>query len=190
MSLFFYGALQVKGLRHEAAAQLQHEAQMLGWTLTFDDLTKEYSIDELFGIPQQHADATLVFELKGGPDEVYTLLYDDYGGEWMVQRYREIARDLGIAEWESMDFGSNESVDEAYAGRPVDLPLIVFLRTLLQNHPEQQIIVCIDEGFENRFDCETIAGDIAVLLRAAWSTIAFGYTWPNLRLCFNPQVNG
>jgi hypothetical protein len=106
----------------------------------------------------------------------------------MTLHYRQLAQKLEIANWENLEFGSLDIVDAAYEKQPADIPCLKFMQKVFDYFPETEIIFCFDEGFENRFGCREVIGGKEELLQVAWLTIAFGYTWPNLRLKYQSEV--
>lgn len=181
MSLFFYGAMGLSDNREEVVDYILNLGKELDWHVDFDTILQENSAAELFGNSMESEDL-LAFELRVEDDGVHEKLYDDYGGEIMAQRYREIARQLGKSEWAKMEFGASKEVDEVYRRDPPELPVIRFVGSLVDRFARHKVVVCLDEGFENRFDCREVTGDKEIVLREIWSTIAFGYSWPNLRI--------
>lgn len=185
MSLFFYGAIEVRGDAPACERALLRIAERLGWTLSFGAEIDGHGAPELF----QVADDPLVFELVP-VDAVYEALYGDQDGDRMVAHYRQVARDLGVEGWAELAFGADASVDEAYRRSWRPLPIIAFLDAAFHAFPDRRLLFSLDEGFENRFRCEDVVGSEEDLLRAAWSTIAWGYGWPNLRLRRDPPSGG
>ncbi len=177
MTLFFYGAIELKNDRTEAIQWLMELGQKLGWILSIEEILGRHSFGGLFNLPASCRQEFLVFEVDPSHD-----IYDDYGGVAMEQQYRKIARDLGMANWDSMAFGSREVVDEAYKANPLDLAVIRFMRGLFESFPAREIVICFDQGYDNSLQCREIIGNLNDLLREAWLTIAYGYSWPNLRL--------
>jgi hypothetical protein len=184
MSLFFYSAIELKNDRAEATEKVLKLAEEVAWNLDFEELRHNYSVEELFNLPEDRREHFLVFELKNG---VYTALYGDYNGESMVRYYRKLARQLNISAWDALEFGTVEKVNEVYCSTPPGLPVLKFMRNLFENFSDREIILCFDEGFENRLNCREIEGKKEELLQEAWMTIAFGYSWPNLRLRYRPR---
>jgi|GEM_PF-5341572 hypothetical protein len=185
MSLFFYGAVELKNDKNGITEKILKLAKEVAWNLDFEELQHNYSIEELFNIPKDRKERFLVFELK---NEVYTALYGDYNGESMIRYYRKLAKQLNIPGWDTLEFGTMEKVNEFYRTTPpLDLPVLRFMRNLFENFSDREIILSFDEGFENRFNCREVEGKREELLQEAWMTIAFGYTWPNLRLIYRPR---
>lgn len=190
MSLFFYGAVELKNDSLKTASNLRNLGNDLNWKLRFNLLQQEYPINELFGLPRDIKKDFFVFELESSEKkDVYAELYDDYGGQLMVQHYRAVARDIGTSGHEELGFASLESVNEYYKQRPYELSVIVFIRNLTNMFSDRDVVFCLDEGFENRFTCTETTKDKEGLLQEVWLTIAFGYTWPNLRLWFKPSIS-
>lgn len=184
MSLFFYGAIEIRDDRPALVQRLESLAAALNWQVSIDRLQNEYPADELFGLPPELAQRVLVFEVAS---DAYTALYDDYDGEAMTAHYRQLARGAGMPAWESLEFGTSEAVDELYRHNPVPLPVIRFIRSLIPPLENRLVILCIDEGFENRDEHDTVSGTAEQLALSAWQTIAFGYSWPNLNLQTSPR---
>jgi len=185
VTLFFYGAVEVLNDRPEVQNILLRIAEDLRWTLTVDVLQDEFGLARLFSLPVGYDKALLVFELKpdsGKRIDVYDLLYADYGSDVMRDYYRNVAHQMGISEWQQLDFGAIPEVDEAYKAQPADIPVIAFIKRLFAELPERDILLCFDQDFENNTNRVEIVGGEDTFLREAWRTIAFGYSWPNLQL--------
>lgn len=181
MTLFFYGVVELGELKadgDEVAQLLAQVGQAHGWQLRIGELEKEpHSFSDLFNLPDSRKSEFLTFEVSPDDD-----IYDGYDGEKMEQHYRHVARIVGLPDWETIEFGSSDIVDNAYQFQIGDVPVIHFMRRLFEAFPNRQLVINFDQGFENRFGCEEIVGSQTELLVAAWRTISFGYSWPNLRL--------
>ncbi|MBI5932049.1 MAG: hypothetical protein HY862_22265 [Chloroflexi bacterium] len=177
MTLFFYGAIELKDDRAEAIQQLVELGQKRGWILSIEEILERHSFNTLFNLPKSRQHEFLVFEIDPSND-----IYDDYGGMLMEQQYRKIAHDIGLPYWDSIGFGSSDLVDQIYKTNPPDITLVRFLRGLFEIFPAREILICFDQNYDNSYGCPEVVGDQSRLVREAWLTIAYGYSWPNLRL--------
>ncbi|MBZ0318294.1 MAG: hypothetical protein K8L91_17885 [Anaerolineae bacterium] len=177
MTLFFYGAIELKDDRTETIRLLLELGRKVGWALSIGEILDRHSFNSLFNLPESRQQEFLVFEVDPSHD-----IYDDYGGVLMEQQYRKIARDIGLPHWESIGFGSSDLVDQIYKANPQDITLVRFLKGLFELFPAREIIICFDQNYDNHLGCPEIIGDQTTLMREAWLTIAYGYSWPNLRL--------
>jgi hypothetical protein len=188
MSLFFYGAIETRDDFATVEKWLQTDAARLNWNIVINppDALEQLQA-RIFPTEKYATRQFLIFELRNnGSDDTYTQLYAEYGGEQMVQHYREIARLNDFPGATEMDFGESQEVNGIYDVQPFDLPLIVFLREVFKTFPDRNILICLDEGFEQNLKSETVIAYAERLIKIAWKTIAMGYSWPNLRLEYNP----
>ena len=187
MTLFFYGTLELKTNRPEVENVILRIAASLSWNLSIDELQKEFGIPRLFSLPTTYDKELLVFELK--PDherdiDVYAQLYSDFGGDVMLKRYRKIAKQLVVVNWQQLEFGALPEADQAYRTQPAGIPIIRFIAQLFLAFPSHDIVLCFDEGFENGSHRTSVSGGQDIFLQEAWQTIAFGYSWPNKQLTY------
>jgi hypothetical protein len=182
LTLFFYGIVELRQDSDEVARLLAQLGQKRGWQLRIGELEKEiHSFSDVFNLPDSRQAEFLSFEVSPDDD-----IYAGYSGDKAEQHYRQVARIVGLPNWETIEFGSNEIVDHAYLFRIGDVPVIHFMESLFETFPNRQMVINFDQDFDNRFGCKEVMGGRTELLVEAWRTIAFGYSWPNLRLKLTP----
>lgn len=182
MTLFFYGAVELKGDREGVCDSLAELAHRLGLSLKIDQLFKEYSIEVLFRFPEDRERDFLAFELDFQEDDPLVQLFGRDIGSLLDAHYREVARSNGVSNWLTSSLSSSPEVEEAYLRTPLVLPATAFVEQLIQAFPDREIVISFDEGFENRFACRDVVGDERALVLETWKVIALGYSWPNLRM--------
>ena len=178
MSLFFYGAIQIKDDDTQIIHHLKTLNDELNWNLVIssgdDQILEQLNIS-------QSPDSYVIFELKNTPnEEAYDQLYRGFNGAEMIIHYRNIARSLLVQNSDTLEFGVNEDVNQSYLLQPLQIPLIVFLSRIFEKYSDRKVIICIDHDFESGLN--EIREQESELLVEAWKTIAMGYQWPNLRL--------
>ncbi len=184
MTFFFYGGIERIGESSAVHATLLGLAAESGLSLVMRDRIGTCSAEQLLRVDRGFD----LYELIAPPDlEPYDLFYGNFEDEGMTAHYRRIARDLGVIDADQLEFRSREEVDAAYARSCGDLPGLRFIRAALRRLGDHAQIFCLDHDFDNRFGCTDVCGSEEELLAAAWGTIAFGYTWPNLRLRHEPK---
>lgn len=184
MTLFCYGAIEIKSDKEIVTECLSQLTDTLRWKLDFTSLQPKFSLMQLFGLPVSAEENFLVYEVLPNCErnqDTYDQLYADFGAK-MLEYYRDIGRHLNVINWENLEFGTSEEVNQVYQATPADIPIIRFARTLFNQFPERQSILCLDQNFERATACQKVTGDTTTLLREIWLTIAFGFSWPNLCL--------
>jgi hypothetical protein len=182
LTFFFYGIVELKQDSDEVARLLAQVGQKQGWQLRIGELENEpHAFSDLFNLPDSRKSEFLSFEVSPDDD-----IYDGYSGDKVEQHYRQVARIVGLPDWETIEFGSNEIVDHAYQFRIGDVPVIHFMESLFETFPNRSLVINFDQDFDNRFGCKEVVGNPRELLVAAWQTISFGYSWPNLRVKLTP----
>jgi hypothetical protein len=179
MTLFFYGALASGEDRAKTVQLLREVAHGLAWNLRIDEPRSPAS---------RLVDHGVAFELANADNkDVYEQLYDDFAGQVMVQAYRDAGRRVGVNGWETLEFGASEVVDAAYREQPAELPVIRFIREVVGQAADRLCIFCFDDGNEGPAKLKRRAGNAQALEVEAWMTVAFGYTWPNVCLAYDPR---
>lgn len=189
MTLFCYGAIEVKSDPTNMKNQLTQIADGLGWNFDFTYLEQNFSLERLFNIQMNPPPNLLVYEVIANTDKNRDLnkaVYADFGGELMLHHYREIAKKLDVSNWQNLEFGELDEVNRLYEISPVELPLIRFLEKLLDQFPEQLSMICLNQDFDFGDKALEVIGTKNDLNLEIWKTISYGYSWPNLRLIHDP----
>lgn len=183
MTLFCYGAIQMFNDENQVKQSLIKLSDALDWKLDFNAL-RQYSADRLFSYRQHENVKLLVYQIDSSEasKDTYDALYNDFGGETMLRHYREVAKTLGMSDWQTLEFGSAEIVTDKYRNFPAILPILTFLQELLVLYPNRLHLLCLNQDFEDASNLRVVKGASADLISEVWQTIAFGYTWPNLCL--------
>jgi hypothetical protein len=187
VTLFFYGVAGGGADRASTAQFLRELGQRLAWNLRVDEQQTRERLQFLLA-SDQTADDIVTFELDTADDQdIYGQLYDQFAGDVMLKAYRDAARALHIRDWQTIEFGASDVVDNYYREHPVDLPFIVFIREVICHGVDTPSVFCFDEGNEGPSKLNRMSGDKVQVLVEAWMTIAFGYTWPNVCLTYDPK---
>lgn len=183
MTLFFYGAVRADRDFEYKCTRLQDILLELNWSYAINELQKEYSLEELFGIRENKTQKFIVYELKErNTFDVYDQIYSDFDADKMTEYYRLVAKEMGYQQWQALQLGSDQEIDTRYLNTPLDIPVVQFVKKLFMLFPDDIKILNIDQDFDNRFECVEIVGNKYVWAKEAWKTIAFGFSWPNVRL--------